>query len=205
MYRCIQQVKNNDDNSTHSRIFWLYSPIHFGDRCQFSWLGAVLTQQNDLVVLGYASRGPRPAERNMNYSSMNLELLAIYWAVEQKFRDLLIGSTFVLFTDNNLLSYLQSTIKLGATYMRWSAELVQFNFTIKSRSGKSNANAYPLSRKTSHGKEATTARLERITSNASQVQSKEAGTLLPSSIRTFVEVLSSQPLLSERLEYDRKV
>lgn len=51
----------------------------------FSSLGAVLSQQQEsgLVVLGYASRALKPCERNMqNYSSMKLELLALYWAAE---------------------------------------------------------------------------------------------------------------------------
>ena len=76
----------------------------------FHGLSAVLSQQQDhgLVVISYASRGLRKHERNMNnYSSMKLELLALYWAVTVKFRDLLIGSKFVVFTDNNPLSYVQ--------------------------------------------------------------------------------------------------
>ena len=70
----------------------------------FNGLGAVLSQkqENALVVLGYASRALKPCERNMqNYSSMKLELLALYWAVTQKYRDLLLGSEFIVFTDNN--------------------------------------------------------------------------------------------------------
>ena len=95
----------------------------------FNGLGAVLSQQqeNGLVVMGYASRALKPSERNMqNYSSMKLELLALYWAVTQKYRDLLLGTEFVVYTDNNPLSYLQTTAKLGATEMRWAAELPQF-------------------------------------------------------------------------------
>ena len=79
-------------------------------------------------MLTYASRGLRDCEKKIdNYSSMKLELLALYWAVEIKFRDMLIGSEFTVFTDNNRLSYIQSTVKLGATEMRWVAELALFN------------------------------------------------------------------------------
>ena len=131
----------------------------------FNGLGAVLSQkqENALVVLGYASRALKPCERNMqNYSSMKLELLALYWAVTQKYRDLLLGSEFIVFTDNNPLSYLQTTAKLGATETRWAAELAQFTFTIKYLSGRSNKNADALSRKVSHGEEPPVARLEDI-------------------------------------------
>ena len=58
-----------------------------------------------------------------NYSSMKLELLALFWAVTVKFRDMMIGADFTVFTDNNPLSYIQSTVKRGATEMRWVAEL----------------------------------------------------------------------------------
>ena len=98
----------------------------------FSGLGAVLSQDQSQgrVVIAYASRSLRPTERNMqNYSSMKLELLALKWAVTEKFRDYLIGGTFVVYTDNNPLSYIQ-TAKLGATEMRWVAQLAQFNFQI---------------------------------------------------------------------------
>ena len=110
----------------------------------FNGLGAVLSQkqENALVVLGYASRALKPCERNMqNYSSMKLELLALYWAVTQKYRDLLLGSEFIVFSDNNPLSYLKTTANLGANETRWAAELAQFTFTIKYGSGRSNKNA----------------------------------------------------------------
>ena len=51
-------------------------------------LGAVLSQelQGKRRVIAYASRRLRPTERNMdNYSSMKLEMLALKWAVTDKF------------------------------------------------------------------------------------------------------------------------
>ena len=156
----------------------------------FHGLGAVLSQkqENGLVVLSYASRGLKPNERNMqNYSSMKLELLALYWAVTQKYRDLLIGAEFVIYTDNNPLSYLQTTAKLGATEMRWAAELAQFKFTIKYRSGRSNGNSDALSRKTSHGEEPVTARLEEVASDSTEMLGNVSGTLIPECIKVCVE------------------
>ena len=58
------------------------------------------------------------------YSSMKPELLALYWAVTQTYRDLLIGSKFV-YTDNNFLSYLQTTARLGEDDIRWAAYLAR--------------------------------------------------------------------------------
>ena len=81
-----------------------------------------------------------------NYSSMKLELLALKSAVTDKFRYYLLGSKFIVNTDNNPLSYLQ-TAKLGATEMRWASQLAQFDFEVKLRSGNVNRNADALGRK----------------------------------------------------------
>ena len=147
----------------------------------YQGLGAVLSQQQEqgLVVIAYASRGLRENERNMqNYSSMKLELLALRWAITVKFRDLLLGANFVVYTDNNPLSYLKTNAKLGATETRWAGELEQFQFTIKYRSGRSNRNADALSRKTSHGDEPRSAHLEE-TSAQETISLSRVSTLIP--------------------------
>lgn len=86
-------------------------------------LGAVLAQrqQGEERVIAYASRSLHPAERNdANYSSFKLELLAMKWAVSEKFKDYLWGVKVVVVTDNNQLVHLQ-TAKLGAVEQRWVA------------------------------------------------------------------------------------
>lgn len=76
---------------------------------------------------------------------MKLELLALKWAVTEKFRCYLLGQKFVIYTDNNPLSYLK-TAKLGALEQRWAAQLALFDFEIKYQSGKINVVADALSR-----------------------------------------------------------
>lgn len=69
-------------------------------------LGAVLTQEQngEEGVIDYGSRTLRPTEKNVsNYSAFKLELLAIKWAVTRKFREYLLGSEFLVYTDNNPL------------------------------------------------------------------------------------------------------
>ena len=70
-------------------------------------LGAILSQQGkdgQIHVIAYASRSLCPSERSMrNYSSAKLELLALKWAVTEKFRDYLLGSWFQVYMDNNPL------------------------------------------------------------------------------------------------------
>ena len=72
-----------------------------------------------------------------NYSSAKLELLALKWAVTEKFRDYLLGLKFTVYTDNNPLAYIQIS-KLGASQIHWLSELALFNFNIIYRSGKAN-------------------------------------------------------------------
>ena len=65
-----------------------------------------------------------------NYSYMKLELLALKWAVTEKFREYLLESEFVVYTDNK----------------PWAAELASCNFKIEYRASKHNTNADALSR-----------------------------------------------------------
>lgn len=111
-------------------------------------LGAVLAQQQGGLerVIAYASRSLHPAERNdANYSSFKLELLALKWAVAEKFKDYLWGVKFIVYTDNNPLVHLQ-TAKLGAVEQRWAAQLANYEYEIKHRPGRENINADVLSR-----------------------------------------------------------
>ena len=94
-------------------------------------LGAVLSQVDDtnkVHVIAYASWTLRPCEQSMcNYSSAKLELLALKWAVTNKFRDYLLGSKFTVYTDNNPLSYVQAS-KLGESHIHWLSNLGLFDF-----------------------------------------------------------------------------
>ena len=113
-------------------------------------LGACLLQVGDdgnLHPLVYASRGLRGSEKQYtDLSSFKLELLALKWAITEKFRDYLLGSRFVVYTDNNPLAHLQNA-KLGATEQRWVAQLAPFDMEVKFRSGRTNKCADALSRR----------------------------------------------------------
>ena len=110
-------------------------------------LGAVLCQEQDeqLRVIGYGSRTLKPAEAK--YHSTKLELLAVKWAVCEKFRDYLgYANHFEIFTDNNPVTYVMSTSKVNASTHRWISELSEFNFTCHYRPGKVHLDADCLSR-----------------------------------------------------------
>ena len=122
-------------------------PFKVHTDASFDGLGAVLYQhQADRDrVIAYASRSLKPSERN--YPAHKLEFLALKWAVSEKFHDYLYGSTFEVITDNNTLTYVLTTAKLDATGQRWVASLCDYNFVIKYRCGKKNADADRLSRR----------------------------------------------------------
>uniref|UniRef100_A0A8C6LSZ5 Gypsy retrotransposon integrase-like protein 1 n=2 Tax=Nothobranchius TaxID=28779 RepID=A0A8C6LSZ5_NOTFU len=112
-------------------------------------LGAVLYQRqnNKLRVIGYGSRTLTPAEKNYHLHSGKLEVLALKWAICDKFRDYLYyAPTFTVYTDNNPLTYILSSARLNAVGHRWVGELADFHFDIKYRPGKRNADADMLSR-----------------------------------------------------------
>ena len=100
-------------------------------------VGAVLSQkQSDggTRVIAYASRGFRDGECNKaNNSSKKLELLALEWAVADKFPDYLIGTHFTVLTDNSHLAHLMKTKRLSALEQWWANALAVFDFTIQYR------------------------------------------------------------------------
>ena len=108
-------------------------PLILKTNASHQGLGALLLQQQDgkTRVIAYASPGLWGPEKNRTaYSSMKLELLAVKWAVTEKFRDYLLGVQFVIYKDNNPLSYIQTSAKLTAAEHHWQAELARFNFSI---------------------------------------------------------------------------
>ena len=113
-------------------------------------LGAVLLQEDDdgnFRIISYASHTLKPYERSMQkYNSAKLELLALKWAICDKFRDYLIGSRFTMLTDNNPLTYVHMS-RLGATQIRWLSDLTLFDFEIRYRAGKTNQAADALSQR----------------------------------------------------------
>jgi len=98
-------------------------------------------------VTGYGSRSLTKAEKNCYLHSGKLEFLALKWAACEHFRDYLYHvPDFIVYTDNNPLTYVLTTAKLNATGHRWVTELADFSFTIKFRPGHANKDAEALSR-----------------------------------------------------------
>ncbi|GBB94650.1 hypothetical protein RclHR1_23990004 [Rhizophagus clarus] len=108
-------------------------------------LGTVLSQlQEDGKehVIAYASRSMNKAE--MNYAITDQECFAVVWAV-QHFQHYLGMRPFTIVTDHIALKWLKTSKILKGRRARWIMELQQYNFQIKHRPGKANANADALS------------------------------------------------------------
>ena len=71
--------------------------------------------------------------------------MALKWAIHEQFHEYLYGSNFEVYTDNNPLTYIMSSVKLDVTVQRWVAALATYNFKIFYRSGKQNVEADVLS------------------------------------------------------------
>ena len=110
-------------------------------------LGAVLYQtwEDDTeAVIAYASRSLNKAESH--YPAHKLEFLTLKWAVVKKFHGYLYGSTFDVYTDNNLLTYVLTTAKLDAASHHSVTSLANYNFRLHYHAGKTNIDVNVLSR-----------------------------------------------------------
>ena len=104
-------------------------------------------QEGKLRVIAYGSRTLTAPEKNYYLHSGKLEFLALKWSVCDKFNEYLYYSKpFVVFSDNNPLSYVLSSAKLNAKGMRWLSNLSQFQFVIRYRPGKDSKDCDFLSR-----------------------------------------------------------
>lgn len=108
-------------------------------------LGAILSQGPigaDKPVC-YASRTLNESE--INYSTIEKELLAIVWATKY-FRPYLFGRKFKIITDHKPLQWVMSLKEPNSRLTRWKLKLSEYDFTVIYRKGSSNTNADALSR-----------------------------------------------------------
>ena len=116
---------NNSVTSTPVLGFADYSrPLYLETDASHDGLAAILSQGQDdgnIRVIAYASRRWKPSEKNAaSYNSMQLEMLALKWAVADKFRHYLMGGKFSVITDNNPVVHFK-TAKVGSIQVRWAA------------------------------------------------------------------------------------
>ncbi|KAK2980481.1 hypothetical protein RJ640_000720 [Escallonia rubra] len=105
-------------------------------------LGGALMQECHPVA--YESRKLNEAERR--YTTHEKELLAVVHCL-RVWRHYLLGSSFIVRTDNTAVSHFLSQSKLTSKQARWQELLAEFNFTLEYRAGSTNSVADALSRR----------------------------------------------------------
>lgn len=78
---------------------------------------------------------------------LDMEFFVLKWAITERFRDYLYYAPhFTVFSDNNPLTFILTTLKLDVPRLRWVGELSDFQFTMKYKPGPLNRDADGLSR-----------------------------------------------------------
>ncbi|XP_076844741.1 uncharacterized protein LOC143489530 [Brachyhypopomus gauderio] len=108
-------------------------------------LGAVLLQGDADArrPILFISRKLFP--REMNYSTVEKEALAVKWALDS-LKYYLMGSDFILETDHRALQWMQRMKDTNARITRWYLSLQPFKFQVRYRKGTQNVPADFLSR-----------------------------------------------------------
>ena len=127
-------------------------------------LGAVLSQKQSnghYHPVTFGSHSLTPSEKN--YHSSKLEFLALKWSVTEHFKEYLAYSPFVVWTDNNPLTYMRMMPNLDATGHQWVTTLASFQFKLEYRKGADNGATDALSQvPISHSQETIQSLLEGV-------------------------------------------
>ena len=109
-------------------------------------LGAVLSQkQSDRHYHPVAFRSHSLIPSEKNYHSSKLEFLALKWSIMEHFKEYLAYSPFVVWTDNNLLTYVLTMPNLDTMGHLWVGVLALFQFKLEYQKGVNNGATDALS------------------------------------------------------------
>lgn len=104
-------------------------------------IGGVLSQEDRPI----AFFSEKLNEAKQKYSSYDLEMYALVQSLK-KWRHYLLPKEFIVYTNNQALSFINSQEKLNHRHMKWVETLQAFTFSIKHKKGVANKVADALSR-----------------------------------------------------------
>lgn len=96
-------------------------------------IGAVLSQEGRPMDF----HSEKLSEAKKKYSSYDLEMYALVRAL-RKWRHYLLPKEFIVYSDNQALSFLNSQEKLSHRHMKWVEYLQAYTFNIKHKKGVLN-------------------------------------------------------------------
>jgi len=108
-------------------------------------IGAVLSQgtMGSDRPLAFASRTLNEAE--VNYSTVEKEMLAIVWGIKH-FRPYLFGHKFTIVTDHRPLTWLIGFKEPNSKLVRWKLQLLEYDYEVTYKKRSQNVVADALSR-----------------------------------------------------------
>ncbi|XP_055865631.1 uncharacterized protein LOC129928743 [Biomphalaria glabrata] len=110
-----------------------------------SAIGACLMQEYEGILHPVFFINRKLSSAETRYSTIERECLAIVWAIS-KFSKYLLGAPFTLQTDHAPLAFLNSKKMSNSRLTRWSLQLMDYQFDVKTVPGKLNVFADTLSR-----------------------------------------------------------
>ena len=120
---CIRKVNQMSFKCTHHDLSRPSNSLCTSHGCIRRRMGMSSIWVRILRVIVYGSQTLKPTEKNYHPHSGKLEFLALKWAICEQFRDYLYyAPSFIIYTDNNTLTYVLSSTKLNATGLRWIGE-----------------------------------------------------------------------------------
>ena len=108
-------------------------------------IGAVLGQRKEGKVNAIYYPSKTLNEAQVNYATMEKELLAVVFAFE-KFKSYIVNSKVIVYTDHAAIKYLLSKKDAKPHLIRWILLLQEFDVEIRDKKGAENVVADHLSR-----------------------------------------------------------
>jgi len=106
----------------------------------------VITQEDDRQIkFPIAFFSVKLTRTQRNWSTIEREAFVVLLAVK-KFSHWFYGTTVIVYSDHNPLTYLTASAPKSSKLMRWSLALAEFNLEFRYRAGKHNVVADTLSR-----------------------------------------------------------